>query len=640
MRHWFLWLLPLLALFSLPRLATAQQAALPSRNAIISVAVMPGAPDTVLAGTLNAPDPPGVYRTTDGGETWERASEGMADNVSIAGVVFDPQKAGLAFAGDGGVGLLYRSRDGGITWDEVPGFRELLTANSAVGELYATVERGRTTFYVCTRFNGVFRSTDEGQSWQQLNSGLGGDASRARELAQFGDNLYVGTHAGLYRLPNGTEIWQPVAGFPGNNIIFSLVVDEINTQLYAGTSSGLYRSADGDLWERVGAFPNTEVYDVVATGRLIVAATETGLWTGVGETWRQALVDGVPYTAQAYAVANTPRAPRTIYAGTAGDWILRSDDEGETFFSVRNGMPSLDVRQALATATPTPTNTATPTDTPTPTFTPTETPTPTPTNTATFTPTPTDTSTPTFTPTETPTDTPTPLPTDTPLPTATPTPTETPVPTETPIPTATPLVPVVIDQPTATAAPGLSETVAITGVLMPELTAALTVPVSALEPITEPLAEVLPTTVSADQPSPTPLDIAVPTAVDEAVAQAATATTEPATPTPGVTEIAVAIPDVPPTATDTPLPTDTPQPTATPPPTDTPLPTDTPTPSATPTATPLPTETPTPTLTPTPIDVGQIVYASLPPVFFAVSLLLIGVIAAAGISIIRGPRDI
>jgi hypothetical protein len=60
-----------------------------------------------------------------------------------------------------------------------------------------------------------------------------------------------------------------------------------------------------------------------------------------------------------YALANTARAPRTIYAGTADAWVLRSDDEGLTFASV-SAMPPLDVRAALATATPTPTFTPTP----------------------------------------------------------------------------------------------------------------------------------------------------------------------------------------------------------------------------------------------------------------------------------------
>ena len=107
--------------------------------------------------------------------------------------------------------------------------------------------------------------------------------------------------------------------------------------------------------------------------------------------------------------------------------------------------------------------------------------------------------------------------------------------------------------------------------------------------------------------------------------------------------INVAIPDIAPTSTTTPtetaIPTATPVPptaTATLPPTATPPPT----PTATPTATETATAIPTPTATPTPIDVAEFVYASLPPVFVAASMLLLAVIVLAGVSIVRGPRDI
>ncbi len=609
----------------LPRWAWAQGTAIPSRNAIISLAVMPGAPDKVLAGTLNAPDPPGVFRSIDGGVTWKRASDGMGDNVSIAGLAFDPQNPGLVFAGDGGFGFLYRSRDGGVTWQEMIDFKPLLSENSAVGELYATVEGGKSTFYVCTRFNGVFRSSDSGDSWQQLNNGLGGDASRVREVSQFNGALYAGTHAGLYRLPTGTDTWQAVPAVPAGTIIFSLVTDEINKVLYAGTGGGLYRSSDGELWERVGAFPNTVIYDLVSTGRLLVAATETGLWSGSGETWAQASLNGAPYTGVVYAVSNTTKAPRTIYAGTVTDWILRSDDEGVNFSSLGAGMPRLDVRNALATATPTPTNTPTPTDTATPTNTPTETPTATPTNTPTFTPTATDTATPTFTPTPTFTATDTPVPTDTALPTDTPLPTDTRLPSDTPPPDATiaPQEPINTTQPiTGSLELVLPTTIADTGV--PETDSTVT-----------------PATV--DTPTATPIAIALD--LPTAAAEIATAERSIITDAAPSEVIPIDIPDIAPTATDTPVATATPLPTETPLPTATPLPTDTPTPVLTATvptatATELPTITPTPTLTPTPIDVGQVVYATLPPVFVAVSLLLLGVIVTVGVSIVRGPRDI
>jgi hypothetical protein len=164
------------------------------------------------------------------------------------------------------------------------------------------------------------------------------------------------------------------------------------------------RRADGG-WTRVPNAPTTVYYAMVSTGRLLVLATENGLWTGSGDAWALATVGGAGYSAPVYALANTPRAPRTIYAGTVDAWVLRSDDEGLTFAGVGAFGP-LDVAAALATATPTPTLTPTPTNTATPTNTPTETATPTPSPTATETSTPTVTRTPTPTRTAVPTRTP------------------------------------------------------------------------------------------------------------------------------------------------------------------------------------------------------------------------------------------
>ncbi|MEZ4735372.1 MAG: hypothetical protein R3E79_50410 [Caldilineaceae bacterium] len=567
----------------LPSWAWAQGGLIPTRNAVISLAVMPGAPDRVLAGTLNAPDSPSVYRSADGGITWARAGEGLTGDMSIAGLAFDPQNPRLVLAGDGGFGRLFRSRDGGEKWEELTEFAPLLSENSAVGELYADVESGKSVFYVCTRFDGVFRSADGGNTWQKIDGGLVGEARRVRELVQVGDHLYAGTHLGIYRLPASSTTWEVVAGFPTNVIVFSLTVEK--GVLYAGAGNGLYQSVDGITWTRIASFPNTVVYDVVSTGRLIVAATENGLWTGSGDSWQLATLNGVPYDGVVYAVSNTPKAPRTLYAGTVTDWVLRSDDEGVTFQSVA-AMPPLDVRAALATATPTFTPTPTPTDTATPTSTPTETP----------------TATPTLTPTDTP------VPTDTPPPTETPT--ETPTVTETPTPTETPL-PAIFEAPTAAITP----TIALGGAVTTTVAATATL-----------------TLIS----SPTPVTLALTMTVSTVVAPDTVTTTLPITSSGVVTEvnvITVDIPEVPPTPTITPTATATPvAPTITPMPT--PTVTDTPTPE------PTPTNTATPTNTPTPIDVVAVVAAGLPPVLIVLSLFMVAVILVAGISIVRGPRDI
>lgn len=392
-----------------PQWMTAQGVA-PTANPVLSLAVAPLAPNEVLAGVLNSPRPAGIYRSEDGGIGWVNTTPDLPPNISITSLVYDPRNRRLAYASDGGAGFIFRSLDGGATWSEIPGFRNLLSANSAVGVLYMAVENNRSVLYAGTRFDGVFRSEDGGATWQQLDRGLVGEARRVRSLTFFGDALYAGTHNGLYRLPAGAAAWEAVPGTPTTGIIFSLLAD--GGVLYAGSGSALYVSRDGETWTQVSGLPNSVYYDLASTGRLIVAASDNGLWVGREESWSLATLDGAPYSTAVYSVANTSRAPRTVYAGGEG-WVARSDDEGVTFFSIA-AMPALNVAAALATATPTPTPSPTPTFTATPTNTPTETPTPTFTATPTDTPVPTDTPTPTETlaPTETLTETPTPVQTE------------------------------------------------------------------------------------------------------------------------------------------------------------------------------------------------------------------------------------
>lgn len=569
-----------------PAAGAYAQGLAPTGNPVLSVAVAPGAPDRVIAGVLNSPQPAGIYRSIDGGLNWQNSTPNLAPNISIAALAFDVRNPRLAFAADGGSGFLYRSADGGGTWGEVPGFKELLSSTSAVGELYTTLEGTAPVVYAGTRFDGVFRSADEGTSWQQLADGLVGEARRIRELLEFQGFLYAGTHDGLYRLPVGGTTWEEVAGFTDPGIVYSLAAQD--GVLYAGTDTTLFQSADGLAWTPTPNAPATTYYDIVGTGRLLVLGTEQGLYTGAGDAWQLATVASAPYSAPVYALASTPKAPRTIYAGTVNDWVLRSDDEGLNFAAVA-AMPRLDVRAALATATPTPTSTPTPTNTATPTNTPT------PTATSTSTATPTNTPPPTATPTAT--NTRTPRPSATPTFTPTFTPTDTPTGTYTPEPTPTATA-TQAEVPTATAEPATPASIQLT---LPE-------------------GQVITGTAALIR------------AQLAAAAKQRGSRGDQENATPAATEAGPAAPAVLPTSTPPPPETATPVPPESP--------TATATASAVPTATPTPSPAPTPTPTPIPIDVVEEVATRLPIFFLSAIGLLSLTVVAAGISIIRGPRDI
>ncbi|MCS6825664.1 MAG: hypothetical protein NZ553_03535 [Caldilinea sp.] len=554
-----------------PQWMTAQGVA-PTANPVLSLAVAPLAPNEVLAGVLNSPRPAGIYRSVDAGISWVNTTPDLPPNISITSLVYDPRNRRFAYASDGGAGFIFRSLDGGATWSEIPGFRNLLSANSAVGVLYMAVENDRSVLYAGTRFDGVFRSEDGGTTWQQLDRGLVGEARRVRSLTFFGDALYAGTHNGLYRLPAGAVAWEAVPGTPTTGIIFSLLAD--GGALYAGSGSALYITRNGEVWTRIAGLPNSVYYDLAATGRFIVAASDNGLWVGREESWSPATLDGAPYNTAVYSVANTPRAPRTVYAGGEG-WVARSDDEGLTFFSVA-AMPALNVAAALATATPTSTPSPTPTFTATPTHTPTDTPTPT------FTATPTDT----------------PIPTDTPTPTATLAPTETP--TDTPMP-------VQVEISDATATPPEEGTAAEVAVdqdnLSPSERDASRRAIDALMRVVRPVS----LTPEAAQPSNVEdssdsLAIVLPTATP---VLSASPTASPTSPSEGLSSGGEATMEATPPMTPTPLPA-----------------------------------TSTPQAMATPIDVIAELNARLPAILVGAIVVFGLVVLAAGVSILRGPRDI
>ncbi len=339
---------------------------------------------------------------------------------------------------------------------------------------------------------------------------------------------------------------------------------------------------------------------MVGTGRLVVLATEDGLWVGSDDSWQLASVDGVAYSAAVNVLANTTRAPRTIYAGTSDDWVLRSDDEGLSFNSLTTIAP-LDVQAALATATPTPTPTSTPTDTPSPTATPT--------NTATLTPTPTATETP--------------IPTNTPTATATRTATNTPTETRRRRPALIRQFPPTrrLQLPQARATP-IGAILATTEPISIEVTLPETNPItdtaSAVRSQILAAGRRLAQAAVAETRMPETEAEQSPTATPETIADLPTIT-----PASSVAEL--------PTLTATSEPSQTPA-------AQMPVPPQTGAASLGPTGT--ATEMPTATMAPVSIDVVGAVTQRLPIIFLALAATFAMVVFVTGVSIIRGPRDI
>jgi photosystem II stability/assembly factor-like uncharacterized protein len=124
---------------------------------VTSIHVDPFEPDTVYAATLS-----GLFKTTDGADSWIRIGESLSDQMIIA-MILDRSKKGVIFiAGRDGV---HRSTDGGVTWQTMnEGFATTNVRSIAQSATDPDV------FYAGTNGSGLYRSRDAGVTWEPMPS--------------------------------------------------------------------------------------------------------------------------------------------------------------------------------------------------------------------------------------------------------------------------------------------------------------------------------------------------------------------------------------------------------------------------------------------------------------------------------------
>ncbi len=223
----------------------------------------------------------GVGTSRDGGKTWFPIgpAESQLNFLAIDSeeYIYSAPNAGS----DLPMGV-YKSLHGGENWDFmdlglVGQYRIVRMAFGAAGEIFVNVG------WFSQEGGGVYRSADDGQSWNEVHEGLH-DYSNLRCLVTSPDgNLYAGTEHGLFRTENSGDQWDLI-GLPGS-WINSLNYPAAD-YLFAGTFwefdvGQLFRSPDdGDTWVKADAGLNGAIVgDIISlTGGGLLAGTSMGLF--------------------------------------------------------------------------------------------------------------------------------------------------------------------------------------------------------------------------------------------------------------------------------------------------------------------------------------------------------------------------
>jgi photosystem II stability/assembly factor-like uncharacterized protein len=230
----------------------------------------------------------GVYRSTDAGRTWAHA--GLREMGQIGAVVIHPTNPEIVYAAALGDPFrptkergVYRTRDGGRTWQRVLYVSdstgavdiELQPGNPAV--VYASMwraERKPWTIISGAREGGVYKSSDAGDNWRKLTAGLPNQLVGKSDLAvsrAMPNRLYVLMEAkpggGLYRSDDAGDSFTAVntttPGLITRPFYYTNVdADPLDADVvYVGTE-GFYKSTDGGRNFRTMRTPHVDNHDL------------------------------------------------------------------------------------------------------------------------------------------------------------------------------------------------------------------------------------------------------------------------------------------------------------------------------------------------------------------------------------------
>ena len=296
----------------------------------------PSNPTVVYAGRRGE-----IYKSGDGGESWKsvfaRSSRAMADPQAIFySIVVDPDpafKPGVVYAAS--TNGVYRSRDGGTTWEAIrAGLPHVIAGKLAVSydrnrhssDLYVTLKYEKQNGHGLLQ-GGVYKSVDKGSHWTASNTGIQ-PVDYWRHWAPIAIHptnarvLYTYYGDSLYRTENGGDNWA--------RIPLSLKTVDLK-----GANEYFLKRYDGAEWYVYGiCFNASDPRVLYASGYYVLKSVDEG------RTWESLMADKVGKNTYSSRGVNgvyidaigISHDGEHVYIGDDDYGIYNSDDGGKSFY--------------------------------------------------------------------------------------------------------------------------------------------------------------------------------------------------------------------------------------------------------------------------------------------------------------------
>lgn len=209
---------------------------LPSDDAR-SLAVAPGDPSVVYLTT----DANGVFRSSDGGSTWQARSDGLRLGRPVVDAAVHPTNPDIV-AVTTDVDFVYMTDDGGSSWVRT---RDGLTDRHLVDVAFAVSDPD--VLYVISDGGQVFRSSDGGASWLAAEDGTTGEAGFAIAVSEGDANHVVAASSeGVHFSLDGGQSWReiPMSTHGGDSVEISYITEAMvlaDGTVYVGADVGILR---------------------------------------------------------------------------------------------------------------------------------------------------------------------------------------------------------------------------------------------------------------------------------------------------------------------------------------------------------------------------------------------------------------
>lgn len=289
----------------------------------------------------------GVYKSTDGGKTWNRTLF-VNEEVGACDLIIDPNNSRVLYAStwrilrtpysleSGGEGCgLWKSTDGGETWNEITRSRGLPQGTvGIIGVTVSPVDSNRVWAIIEANDGGLFRSDNGGESWTRIN-----DERKLRQRAWYYSRIYAGptnidevycVNVRFWRSRDGGKTFGSIRTPHGDHHDLWIDPTDANRMIVADDGGAQITFNGGETFSTYMNQPTAQFYRVTTDNHFpyriygaqqdnsTVRISSRGSGGGIGERDWESTAGG-----ESGHIAPHPENPDIVYGGSYGGFLTR-----------------------------------------------------------------------------------------------------------------------------------------------------------------------------------------------------------------------------------------------------------------------------------------------------------------------------